>query len=111
MKKFLTTLTLAATIFAVSQPTLPGGTKTMNAAEEEVLSAVEGMTAAFHNNDIERVMQSYEKQLNVVFERGESMKDVEQIKAMFEGTFAVNPTFEYSGHEVFVSGDLAETVN
>lgn len=26
---------------------------------------------------------------------------------MFEGAFALNPTFEYSGHEVYVADDIA----
>jgi hypothetical protein len=29
------------------------------------------------------------------------------IRQGFEGFFTVNPKFEYSGHEVFLSGDLA----
>ena len=107
MHKLLTALTLATAIFAVSQPILAEGTQSMNATERKVLSAVEAMTAAYHNNDIERVMKSYEDRLTVVFERGQPTKDFEHVKAMFEGSFALNPTFEYAGHEVFVAGDLA----
>lgn len=79
----------------------------MNVTEKNVLAAVESMTSAYRNKDIERVMESYENGLNVVFERGQPVEDFEQVKAMFEGSFHLNPTFEYAGHEVFVSGDIA----
>ena len=108
MKTLLASLSLAAMTLAAPKITIAEeGTQTMNATELKVLAAVEAMTAAYRDKNIERVMQSYEEQTNVVFERGQPVEDIDQIQAMFEGSFAFNPAFEYSGHEVYVSGDLA----
>lgn len=71
------------------------------------MNAILDMTAAFHKKDIGRVMASYEKKAIVVFEPENPVSDPEAIRQGFFGFFAVNPTFEYAGHEVFVNGDIA----
>ena len=77
--------------------------------EEQIsaLSLVETMTAAFHSGDIDGVMATYEPRATVVFEPGEPITDPAVLREMFLGAFSVNPLFRYSGHEVFVAGDIA----
>lgn len=81
--------------------------QTMNETEQNVLAAVESMTAAFHDKNIERVLSSYEQDATIVFQPGEPSDQIANIRAGFEGFFAVNPRFDYAGHEVYVSGDIA----
>ena len=83
------------------------GTLYMENAEEEVIKAVETMTAAFHAGDIEGVMASYEEQATVVFEPGKPVSDRTALRQGFTQFFALQPRFTYSGHEVFVAGDTA----
>lgn len=80
-----------------------------NLTEEQlkVLNVVEKMTSAFHNKDIEGVMSSYESDAVVVFEPKAPVSGHQNLRQMFEGIFAISPKFVYSGHEVFVSGDIA----
>lgn len=79
----------------------------MSIEQKEILATVETMTAAFHAGDIEGVMNSYEDTATVVFEPGAPVSDPEVTKSMFQGAFTLNPKFSYSGHEVFVAGDIA----
>lgn len=79
----------------------------MTRDEIDVQTAVERMTAAFQNNDIETVMSAYEHGAAVVFEPGQPVTDERQLRQMFGGMAAANPVFTYSGHEVVVSGDTA----
>jgi len=79
----------------------------MTADEKNVIAAVQRMTHAFHEGDIEGVMSSYEPRATVVFEPGEPVSDPARIRQMFQGMFPMNPRFEYSGHEVYVAGDTA----
>ena len=83
-------------------------TKTTIKTEElKVLKAVESMTEAFHNKDIEGVMASYEPTVTVVFEPEQPISDRAVLREMFLNAFMINPKFTYSGHEVFISGDIA----
>ena len=75
--------------------------------EQHIISAVETMTAAFHNRDIEAVMASYEPDATIVFEPGEPIVDRGVQRRKFEEAFALSPSFSYSGHKVFVTGDTA----
>jgi len=59
------------------------------------------------NSDIEGVMANYEKQVTVVFEPGKPISNAVVLREMFQTAFTLNPTFTYSGHEIFVSGDIA----
>ncbi len=79
----------------------------MSIAEKNVLGTIENMTASFHRGDIEGVMKSYESNATVVFEPGKPISDPTVLREMFKGAFTLNPKFTYSGHEVFVSVDIA----
>ncbi len=98
----LCVLTATAPIAVYSQE----GTS-MTEDQKAALTHVESMTAAFHDGDIEGVMSAYEPEAMVLFEPGAPIIDPAVLRQMFQGTFAINPRFEYSGHEVYVMGDIA----
>lgn len=79
----------------------------MSDDQENVLATIKKMTEAFHAGDIEGVMKSYESTATIVFEPENPVSDTAMIREMFQGFFAVNPHFDYSGHEVFIANDLA----
>lgn len=74
--------------------------------QQAVLQAVQQMTDAFHRKDIKGVMDSYEPNAMVVFDPQHPIQDVEVLKERFIQSFGISPRFEYSGHEVFVNGDI-----
>lgn len=76
-------------------------------AEAMVLDTIEQMTRAFEAADIDRVMQAYEDEAVIAFEPGVGVADPASIRRTFQEWFALNPRFDYKGHEVLVAGDLA----
>lgn len=92
--------------FLFPHSTTAGDTK-MTIDNEPVLAAIENMMAAFQAGDITSVMKSYEPNAVVTFEPGAPVSDASQLSEMFTMTAALNPKFEYSGHDVIVSGNLA----
>lgn len=79
----------------------------MTEDQKNVLAVIERMTEAFHKSDIDRVMASYENTATIAFEPGNPVSGPAVLREMFQGMFAMNPRFDYSGHEVVVAGDLA----
>lgn len=79
----------------------------MSTEENRVMNVIQNMTAAFHSGDIEGVMKSYDKNATVMFEPAKPISDPAVLREMFKGAFSLNPKFTYSGHEVFISGDVA----
>jgi len=79
----------------------------MSTQQKEILATVEKMTAAFHAGDIDGVMNSYEPTATVVFEPANPISDPAVIQSMFQGAFSLDPEFSYSGHEVYIAGDIA----
>ena len=75
--------------------------------QQEVLNSILNMTSSFHEKDINGVMSSYERNAVVVFEPEKPVSDPVALREGFYGFFRLNPKFEYSGHEVFMNGDLA----
>ena len=75
--------------------------------EKNILKVITDMTEAFHNDDIEGVMACYEDGAMVVFEPGQPVSGSVTLREAFEGAFTIKPKFTYSGHEVFVVGDIA----
>ena len=82
-------------------------TKGLDREQKAVHKAVMRMTNAYHDRDINAVMASYEPSMFVVFEPENPISDLDKLRKKFEESFAINPKFTYSGHEVFVHGDLA----
>lgn len=81
--------------------------KAFTQEQTAVLNSILEMTASFHQKDIEGVMRSYEPNAMIVFEPEKPVTDPRAIREGFYGFFAVDPLFEYSGHEVFINGNLA----
>lgn len=75
--------------------------------QKSVLETVESMTDAFHRSDLEGIMQRYESAAAVAFDPGQTLVDMATIRQTFQGAFALNPIFSYSGHEIMVLNDLA----
>ncbi|MBL4873450.1 MAG: SgcJ/EcaC family oxidoreductase [Rhodobacteraceae bacterium] len=75
--------------------------------QKAVLATIENMTEAFHAADIEGVMRAYEPSASVAFEPGAAISGNANLRAGFQGFFAVKPQFTYSGHEVIIQGDIA----
>ncbi|MGH1339474.1 MAG: YybH family protein [Aureispira sp.] len=82
-------------------------TKKMTVEQQNVLNTIERMTKAFENKDIDEVMSCYESNSVVVFEPESPISDPKTLREMFTGMSMANPIFTYSGHEVFISGDIA----
>ena len=80
---------------------------TFTQEQHKVMKVILDMTEAFHKKDLKRVLASYEPNAVIVFEPEKPSSGVEAISEGFKGFFAVNPKFEYSGHEVFLNGNLA----
>ena len=107
-KQFMTTVSIVVfTLIAQAQKQRDMIKKNFNQEEKAVLEAVEKMTQAFHNKDIDGVMRSYETNAQVVFEPQKPITNATELRNMFLQTFQINPKFVYSGHEVFVNGNFA----
>jgi len=75
--------------------------------QNQVLHVVEQMTTAFHNKNLEAVMATYASNALVIFEPEKPISDHNILRTMFTQAFTINPQFTYSGHEVFINGNLA----
>ena len=95
------------TLALISPQTLTAESIQMTQDEQQALATIETMTAAFQNNDIARVMATYEDAATVVFEPGAPISDHAVLEQMFTGMAAAKPEFVYAGHDVIVSGDIA----
>jgi uncharacterized protein (TIGR02246 family) len=80
---------------------------TFTAEQNDVMKVIMDMTEPFHKKDINGVLASYEPNAVIVFEPEKPTSGIDAIKQGFQGFFTVNPKFEYSGHEVFINGNLA----
>jgi uncharacterized protein (TIGR02246 family) len=81
--------------------------RTFTAEQNEVMKVIIDMTQSFHQKDLKRVLGSYEADAVIVFEPEKPTSGTEAITQGFMRFFAVNPKFEYSGHEVLINGNLA----
>lgn len=79
----------------------------LDSEQKAVLNAVLAMTDSFHKKDIISVMASYERNAVIAFEPGKPVSGPDAFQKGFNGFFGLNPMFTYSGHEVFVNGNLA----
>ncbi|GAA6142740.1 DUF4440 domain-containing protein [Hydrogenophaga sp. 5NK40-0174] len=105
MKHAITWLVALAVTFPIIS-TAQGQHMTQD--QQDVLTAIETMTAGFQAGDMTKVMQSYEPEATVVFGPETPVSDAVQLKRMFAGMAAMSPEFTYpAGHEVVVSGDIA----
>ena len=103
--KFLMVVLFYTTSIIMNSQTIK--TKKMTPEQQNVLNAIEKMTEAFQNKDIDKVMSCYEPNAVVVFEPELPVSDTNILKEMFTAMSMVNPVFSYSGHEVFITGNIA----
>ncbi|WP_142784127.1 YybH family protein [Changchengzhania lutea] len=103
--KLLTVILFCMTSITINAQTIK--TKKMTQEQQNVLNAIEKMTGAFQNKDIDGVMACYEKNAVVVFEPESPISDTTVLREMFQGMSMINPVFTYSGHEVFITGNIA----
>ncbi len=82
-------------------------TKKMTQEQQDVLSTINKMTEAFQNKNIDEVMTCYEPEAVIVFEPDSPISDSNAIREMFEAMSMINPIFTFSGHEVFIIGNIA----
>ncbi|WP_158655180.1 YybH family protein [Flavivirga eckloniae] len=82
-------------------------TEKMTVEQQNVLNTIEKMTTAFQNKKIDEVMACYEPNAVVVFEPELPISDTNVLKEMFTKMSMLNPIFTYSGHEVFITGNIA----
>lgn len=102
----LVLLGLCLSVFSNAQTFKSMEKQAFNPTQLEVLQAVQQMTDAFHQKDIDGVMSSYESNALVVFDPQNPIQDAELLKEKFVQSFGISPRFEYRGHEVFVNGDI-----
>ena len=103
----LTTCLCMMVMVANSQTKQPMEKDKFTPEQNEVMNVILNMTEAFHKKDLKGVLASYEPNAVIVFEPEKSVSGADAISRGFQGFFAVNPNFEYSGHEVFINGNLA----
>ncbi len=82
-------------------------TSTHSAEEAKVVQAIEAMTSAFQNGDLQGVLSAYALDAAVAFEPGHPVSGEAALSAGFQQFFSVSPQFRYAGHDVMVAGDLA----
>ena len=56
---------------------------------------------------VDGVLSSYEADAIVMFEPQKSVTGKEVLKAVFTQFVGMNPQYTFSGHEVYISGDIA----
>lgn len=78
-----------------------------NEEQKKVFSTIERMVTAFQNKDIEGVLATYEDGAIVMFEPQKPVQGKEALKAVFTQFVGANPKYTFSGHEVYISGDIA----
>lgn len=78
-----------------------------NEEQKKVLSTIERMVAAFEKKDIAGVLETYEADAIVMFEPQKPVQGKETLRAVFTQFVGMNPQYTFSGHEVYVSGNIA----
>jgi uncharacterized protein (TIGR02246 family) len=75
--------------------------------EQQILSTIHAMTAAFHKGDIDGIMRTYEPGAVVVGEPGAPVSGTPALRAMFAGFIAARVHFSFLGHQVLQADDIA----
>ncbi len=104
LKLLVVTLFCMTSIITNAQIKKP---KKMTQEQKNVLSTIEKMTGNFQEKNINGVMSCYEPNAVVVFEPETPIFDTNVLKEMFTEMSMANPVFSYSGHEVFITGNIA----
>lgn len=102
----LTALTFGIVSFANAQTTTKMEPN-FNAEQKKVYNVIVNMTNAFEKKDIEGVLATYEDGAIVLFEPQKPVTGKDNLRMAFTQFVTMNPIFTYSGHEVYISGDIA----
>ena len=78
-----------------------------NAEQQKVYNVIVNMTNAFIKKDIDGVLATYEDNAIVMFEPQKPVTGKDNLRMAFTQFVTMNPIFTYSGHEVYISGDIA----
>ena len=78
-----------------------------NEEQKKVFSTIERMVAAFEKKDIDGVLATYEPNAIVMFEPQKPVQGKVALRTTFTQFVTMNPKYTFSGHEVYVSGDIA----
>lgn len=81
--------------------------QTMNPEQNKVLATITNMGSSYNERDIDAVMKAYEESAVVLFEPGNPVSGMVNVKGAFEASLAVSPHFEFGKHEVTIAGDIA----
>lgn len=102
----LTVLTFGLVSFSNAQTTKKMETN-FNAEQKKVYNVIVNMTDAFVKKDIDGVLATYEENAIVMFEPQKPVTGKDNLRMAFTQFVTMNPIFTYSGHEVYISGDIA----
>lgn len=75
--------------------------------QQKVYNVIVNMTNAFVKKDIDGVLATYEDGAIVMFEPQKPITGKDNLRMAFTQFVTMNPIFTYSGHEVYISGDIA----
>ncbi len=75
--------------------------------QQAAFNTIERMVNAFENKDIDGILEAYEPQAVVMFEPQTPVIGHEALGQAFTEFVKMNPKYTFSGHEVYVSGNIA----
>jgi len=101
-----TVLTFGMISFSNAQTTKKMETN-FTVEQKKVYSTIEKMVTAFHNKDIDGVLATYEDDAIVMFEPQKPVSGKDNLKKVFTQFAKMNPKYTFTGHEVYVSGNIA----
>lgn len=101
-----TVLTFGMVSFGNAQTTATMETS-FSAEQKKVYNVIVKMTNAFIKKDIDGVLATYEDGAIVMFEPQKPVTGKDNLRRAFMQFVTMNPIFTYSGHEVYISGDIA----
>lgn len=78
-----------------------------NEEQKKVFSTIERMVAAFEKKDMDGILATYEADAIVMFEPQKPVQGKEALRAVFTQFVVMNPQYTFSGHEVYVAGNIA----
>lgn len=78
-----------------------------NEEQEKVFNSIERMVTAFQNKDIDGILDTYEHNAIVMFKPQEPVVGKVQLRAVFTEFVSMNPRYTFSGHDIYISGDIA----
>ena len=102
----LTVLTFGMISFANAQTTKKVEAN-FDTEQKKVYNVIVSMTDAFEKKDIDGVLATYEDGAIVMFEPQKPVTGKDNLRKAFMQFVTMNPIFTYSGHEVYISGNIA----